>query len=642
MLHPGERLADGGDAVLNAWILAWNARALANSPSDIWNAPIYHPTPNVLAFSETMFGNLWVTLPVQYLTGNHVLAANTLVMVSFVLGMYTTFLLVYRLTNIFWAGVGAGVVFSFNPYRWAEVHHLQLLPFFWAPIALLGWHTYLERRRLLPLIVTASSMIAQTYASLYLGIILFITLVVFTTAYLATERCAAMKWNLWRDGRLYVAMGAGCLALLPLALPYTQVVRDWNFSRSESENATFSAEPLSLLIPNESFQSYSGISSALTGQVRGAHGLGLAPWLLATMAIGLGNRQAPNRVRSCFAWTALGMAVLMLGPYLIWFNQKTDVPLPYLLMYHVIPGAKAMRVPSRFVFPLLLCLAVLAGYAVAALAVRWRGWSPVKRFAICVTGVLLLAFDYRVADHQGAVMTEQEEFPPVYSYLAATRPNEPVLELPADVRKQFSYLHYQTAHWRPLVGGETGCYTRAVLEVAERTKGAPTDRTLDFLRLTPASTVVIHLDRYEPDHAYAWEVADLSGFGFSCVGRMGDALVWERQGPDVVSSKKLRITDVAFERRLRFLSDGWHIELTVQAAEAGLPWRHLERGVSELDIALISADGAEHHYSTPVPIPPYLVAGETTKVVVGKLRGGPSEVHAIRVRGAVLEEYQTD
>src|SRR5579871_6842068 len=131
--HPFARVAAAGDSVLNTWILAWDAHALADPAANVWDAPIFYPVKNTFAFSETMFGNLWVTLPVQYLTGNPVLAFNALVFASFVLGMYFTFILVRRLTGSFPAGVAAGVLFSFNPLRWSEIPHVQLLPFFWAP-----------------------------------------------------------------------------------------------------------------------------------------------------------------------------------------------------------------------------------------------------------------------------------------------------------------------------------------------------------------------------------------------------------------------------------------------------------------------------------------------------------------------------
>ncbi|GIW79592.1 MAG: hypothetical protein KatS3mg105_1399 [Gemmatales bacterium] len=159
---------------------------------------------------------------------------------------------------------------------------------------------------------------------------------------------------------------------MPLALHYACVVRDWNFSRSEAENVTFSCEPLSFLIPNQWFATYRPISSPWHENVHGQFGLGLAPWLFG------GSRSvippsAPATVfgRAAPAACAASPGRLLWppsscsGPYLIICKQRTDIPLPYLLLYHLAPGAKGLRVPTRFVLPLLFCLSVMAGFTVA-------------------------------------------------------------------------------------------------------------------------------------------------------------------------------------------------------------------------------------------------------------------------------------
>jgi hypothetical protein len=637
ILHPADHVADGGDAVLNAWILAWNAHALANPWLSVWNAPIYNPVPNTLAFSEAMFGNLPITLPVQYLTGNHVLAANALVFCSFVLGMYTTFLLAFRLTANYAAGIVAGIIFSFNPYRWSEIHHLQLLPFFWAPPALLCCHQFLETRNSIPLIGATLLLVAQTYASIYLGIILFLMMLVFAACYWIAESRATDFRAPFTAVQIAAAGIVALVALAPIGLPYLRVIRDWEFSRSESENATFSAEPFSFFVCNSCFQNRLGGESLLPGPVRGAYGLGIVPWLLAGTGLVLAWRVGKDRVCLRFGWTALVMAVFMLGPYLIWLDQKTDIPLPYLLVYHVVPGAKAMRVPARFVFPLLLCLAVLSGYAVLYLTMIWKRWPMSARVVVCLVGVLLLAADYALADRDGFKLQQREQFAPVYDYLAASGNGQPVLELPAEIRQQFSYLHYQTAHWRPLVGGETGCYTPAVLELARRTRGEPTDAALQLLRLTPAKTIVIHLDQYEPQTAMAWRNADLTPYGFELIGPLGNAVVWERIDPIVPLSAHLRVVDVVVTRRPGLWADRWHVIASVTPAEPGLPWRFLDRGKTEMDVVLVGTDGREYRHRKPVAVPPYLLPGETATISIGGLRAGRSEVRSVSISADVIQ-----
>jgi|TARA_B110000438_G_scaffold281656_1_gene308002 hypothetical protein len=109
--HLSSRLVDEGDSILNAWILAWDSHALFNPEVSVWNAPIFYPVKNTPAFSENLIGNLWVTLPVQLITDNHILSANVLILVSFVLGSYFFFLLVKDITNNYWSSLLAGLIF---------------------------------------------------------------------------------------------------------------------------------------------------------------------------------------------------------------------------------------------------------------------------------------------------------------------------------------------------------------------------------------------------------------------------------------------------------------------------------------------------------------------------------------------------
>lgn len=638
--HPADRVADAGDSVLNTWILAWDAHALADPAASVWDAPIFYPVKNTFAFSETMFGNLWVTLPVQYATGNPVLAFNALVFASFVLGMYGTFLLVQRLTGNFPAGVAAGVLFSFNPFRWSEIPHVQLLPFFWAPLALGCAHQFLEHRRPRSFAGLWLALLAQVYTSIYLGIILFLTLLVFGGVYLLLERPGGERWRWLADRRVLLPVLAGAvlggLAVAPIALPYLRSVRDWDFVRTESENATNSCELLSLLVPNGSFWSYRWWYELLGSRIRGCYGLGVLPWTLAGAALLLARR---DRVVRRFAWTALVLIVFMLGPYLIVFNSKFDIPLPYLLVYHVIPGAKAMRVPARYVFPLLLCLSVLAGFAVAHLAIIMRRWRPAYRVALALAGVVLLGFDYAVTDDPGIRLETREQFPPVYDYLARTRSGEPVLELPANWQQQFRYLYYQTAHWRPLLGGETGSYPPAILEMTRRTQGPPTEDVLRFVALTPAQTVVVHLDHYDGATAAAWAGADLRRLGFRSAGRYGDALVWEREDSLGDPSRGLRIVRPVLEPVKGFFQDALSVSVLVTPAERGRAWRYLERGISTVDVAFTDGTGREHRYEKAIDVPPYLLAGETATVKIGRLRGAPKEFQRLQIRGPLIDAY---
>src|SRR5215208_3945722 len=135
--------SDPGDPVLNAAILAWNA---GHVPwTDAWfQFPIFHPTVNALTFSEHLLGVSVVASPIQWLTGNAFTAYNATLLLSYPLCGLTMYALVRRLTGSSAAAFLAGLAFAFAPYRASQLPHIQMLVSFWAPLALMGLHGFLE------------------------------------------------------------------------------------------------------------------------------------------------------------------------------------------------------------------------------------------------------------------------------------------------------------------------------------------------------------------------------------------------------------------------------------------------------------------------------------------------------------------
>ena len=68
---------NAGDPMLNAWILSWVSDTAVSSPSALWNAPIFHPHPNALAFSEHLIGIAVFVAPIYWLTGDPILLTTS-------------------------------------------------------------------------------------------------------------------------------------------------------------------------------------------------------------------------------------------------------------------------------------------------------------------------------------------------------------------------------------------------------------------------------------------------------------------------------------------------------------------------------------------------------------------------------------
>jgi len=67
------------------WTLGWDAHAFVHQPLSIFDANIYHPLRHTLAFSENLIGSALIAAPIQWNTGNTVLALNVVALLSCVL-----------------------------------------------------------------------------------------------------------------------------------------------------------------------------------------------------------------------------------------------------------------------------------------------------------------------------------------------------------------------------------------------------------------------------------------------------------------------------------------------------------------------------------------------------------------------------
>ena len=157
----------------------------------------------------------------------------------------------------------------------------------------------------------------------------------------------------------------------------------------------------------------------------------------------------------------------MLGPYLVLFNETTKIPLPYQLVYYLIPGAKALRVPARFAQFFLLCITIIGSFGVVAYFQWSRRWPLIFRAVPVFVFALLLIFDYGLRPNNGVNAETKRKLPAAYKYLKQSKSSAPVLELPigplgpATPWYAFKYQLYQTEHWRPLIGGMSGWFPPA-------------------------------------------------------------------------------------------------------------------------------------------------------------------------------------
>ena len=241
LAHLGTMIAnDPGDPLLTAAILKWNATHVPLT--DAWyQFPIFFPTHDTLTFSEHLLGLSVIASPIYWITGDIVTTYNLVLLLTFPLCAIAMYALILRLTGSAAGAFVAGLAFAFAPYRISQLPHIQMLALFWAPLALLGLHAYLETGRRRWLVLYGAAWALQGAANGY-ALVMFSVLV--------------GLWALWfvvlrRNWQALLMIGvATVIAVIPLApvlYKYRSVHAYFGFVRDYWEIRAFSADIAALL-----------------------------------------------------------------------------------------------------------------------------------------------------------------------------------------------------------------------------------------------------------------------------------------------------------------------------------------------------------------------------------------------------------
>ena len=378
VLHPASTVAhDRGDPLLVTWILWWSTHQLPLTAA-WWNAPAFHPSTGVLAFSENLLGLAPIAWPIARLTGHPLAAYNAAFLLSYVLSGLGAYFLGFVLTKRHDAAFVAALAFAFAPYRLSHQHHLQLLSSYWMPVAIAALHLYLREPRPRWAALFAASWLLQALACGYY--LFYLTL--FAGLWLAWFAPRRLKMR--AVAVLAAAWLAAGLVIAPLLIGYRAIHAEYGFKRSPVEILNYSADVAGL---------WSAAPDSLAW--RWLHGAGVsseseqfpgvAILALAGLAIALANRRrAERRDVAFYVCAAVVMWALSLGPQPKLNGSSIGIPGPYAVLASL-PGFDGMRVPARFWMVSVLCLSACAALAVAAVPS-----ARMRRLAVFAAAVAIL------------------------------------------------------------------------------------------------------------------------------------------------------------------------------------------------------------------------------------------------------------
>lgn len=523
------------DALFSMWRLAWIGEALTTAPSQLFDAPIFHPATRTLAFSDAVF--------LQGLLATPALAAGAPVLpvynVLLLLGPWMSCLGAYLLARdllrgqtashrppgtpsiaaagpdgasrlwcpteatVFWPAVIAGAIFGLLPYRVEHIMHLELQWSQWMPLAFWALHRTVAQGRVLDGVLTALFVLAQFLSCIYYGV--FLTLVLLLTApVLILTRARA---PLPRVARALVIGGA--LALGPLAAyatPYRENQARLG-GRAPDEIAMWSATPASFLSAPADNLLYGG--SAGHGAAEGRLLPGMTAVVLACTGLVLLRRRRETWV---YAVVLLASTVLALG---------TNSP-AYRLALALAPPLRGLRAPARFGMVAALGLAVLAAFGAARLIARTSGRTRQHLAGVALCTLVMIEYASNVAP-----LHPWPQRSPLYATWLRQQPAGSVLDLPI-ARANALPLHeaewsfYARFHDHPLVNGYSGYYPPEYIALLGQMVYFPNSVSLAMLRDRHVRYIVVHVDRYLPQDYMALESRLRRTPGVRAVGLVPD------------------------------------------------------------------------------------------------------------------------
>ena len=160
------------DVYFNMWRLRWFAHALVTSPARLFDANIFYPERRTLALSDAMFVEGLLAAPLSWAGMSAGPGAQPLLLAAMTCSGVAMFALARYLTGSRGAGLIAGIVFAFAPYRFEHFMHMELQWAMWTPLAFLALHRAYDTGRWRYGLATGACVALQMLSSIYYGIFL--------------------------------------------------------------------------------------------------------------------------------------------------------------------------------------------------------------------------------------------------------------------------------------------------------------------------------------------------------------------------------------------------------------------------------------------------------------------------------------
>jgi len=465
---------DNADYLLNAWAISWVAHQGATDPLRLFDGNIFWPEPRTLAYSEAMIVQGAIAAPVRALGGSPVLAYSTVMLAGYFLTSLAFGLLAYRWTGSWAAAFVTASAAGFNSHLFTRMGQLQAMHVEFIALALFGLDRIFTRGRVRDAVTLGVGFALQGLTSIYLLVftawaMLFAGLTRFVTA------------GRGRRGRpaMLTALAAG-VALLLLSFyldAYYRLHLDQGFARTSADNTALAGSYTDYL--SSVSWAHFWWSRPFVEVSRSINFPGITVLVLSAAAVASRRVRSDPRATMCMA-VAVGCAAVSMAPRLPGYARVHDV----------VPLFWAVRAQAHIGQVVLLALAVLAGFGIAAIERRQgarRGWPAAAIAAVVLVNAEALRAPIPYRPFEG--------IPKVYETLRPER-GAIVIELPMYERRaafaNAPYMLNSTSHWKPMVNGYSGFLPASYVRLWSEVQGFPGYDALEAMHRRGITHAVVH------------------------------------------------------------------------------------------------------------------------------------------------------
>jgi hypothetical protein len=498
------------DELFIAWNHSWNIHSLISNPLNIFNANIYFPYNNSLAYSEPFFTSSIIALLPVIILNSPIAANNILFILSLTLVGFFTYLISFHLTKNNLASFLAGVLIIFSPAYLSELAHIQIMSIFFVIIALILFIKYLQTNNKNFFYLFLITFILQVYNSFLPGFfILFSTFIIFIFS--VRDDRKRLKLILSKKNILLILFSV--LIIIPVMLPYLNVSKEFNYVRDVRETIHYAIQPEDLLTANslsrlEPLLSKLSFTKDIQGNGEVKHGfIGLTFLLLILISFIyiFKNWKKQDFIIKGIISSSVFSLLMSFGPFMhinrLTIHDPFPIPLPYLIFYYIIPGFKGIRNSGRWeILFIVLAAPIVAVFLTKAL----KNVNHKVRYTLIILLVLVSVAELNLPINYYPV-PEKKDFPKVYSYISTTPKSTVIVEMPVYNWNVFPYAnqefwreYYSTMHFRKTVNGASGFSPPPWQDTVNYLLTYfPSDESIKKLKQMGVNTIIVHKSEYD-------------------------------------------------------------------------------------------------------------------------------------------------